>query len=332
MKKNSKIKKDLLELSKDLKGILHIKSINLNYVLITLLVVTAFLLGFLANQIAGIKKQENNISVQTPVQKNTQQQQAINQPDLTKIQSEVIKNDYVFKIKWGGLGQKLIADGVIDKQKLAKAVTGKDTLPQNLDKYLSSDQTSLELNQQNAQFWVDVLWGLGLANNNPVLNSESMTQGGQTANFASTGGYTIGVNKPMDIYSKHQYINLSDTQQKEVEEIASSIYRPCCDNPTSFPDCNHGMAALGLIELMVSQNFSKDDIYKTVLAFNTYWFSQTYLNIAYYFQQNGRDYTKVSAQEILSKTFSSASGSQVISQKVGNVNWPALQGGGSCGA
>ena len=89
---------------------------------------------------------------------------------------------------------------------------------------------------------------------------------------------------------------------------------------------------LGLIELMVSQNFSKDDVYKTVLAFNTYWFPQTYLDTAYYFKQNGRDYTKTSAKELLSKTFSSAMGAEVVHKKIGQVNWPALNSGGSCGA
>ena len=44
---------------------------------------------------------------------------------------------------------------------------------------------------------------------------------------------------------------------KIVEEIAGNIYRPCCGNSTAFPDCNHGMAMLGLIELMVSQKFLK---------------------------------------------------------------------------
>ncbi len=336
MKKNSKIKKDLSELSKDVREILNFKfpNINTNYVLIFLFVAAAFLFGFVANDLWGIKKTDLSTQprAQVPVGKNTSQQSNTGQANLAKIQNEVIKNDYVLKIKWNDLGQKLIADGVIDKQKLAKAVTGTDSLPQNMDKYLTSDQTSIELNQQNAQFWVDVLWGLGLANNNPILNSGPMAHDGNTANFASTGGYTIGVNKPMDIYSKFSYINLSSAQEQRVQEIASNIYRPCCDNPTSFPDCNHGMAALALIELMVSQNFSDTDIYNAVLAFNTYWFPQTYLNTAYYFQLNGRDYGQVSAKEILSKTFSSASGSQVISKRVGNINWPALQGGGSCGA
>lgn len=311
-RKTSKTKK------KSLKAFL-----NLKYLLIFFLFIVVFLLGLLFNKFTAPKAVDPQAALE--------QSKTAEQNNLTKLQGKVIKNNYVFKIKWGDIGKKMVADGVIDKQKLAKAVTGTDTLPQNLDKYLTDNQSSIEINQQNAQFWVDVLWGLGLANNNPILDSGPMIEGGNTANFASTGGYTLGVDQPMDIYSKHLYINLTANQQKEVEEIAGNIYRPCCGNSTAFPDCNHGMAALGLIELMVSQNFNKNNIYKAVLAFNTYWFPQTYLDIAYYFQKNGKDYSNVPAQELLSKTFSSAMGYQVVHKKVGNIQWPALQNGGSCG-
>lgn len=282
--------------------------------IIFVLIVIAFFLGVFANQKFLTKAEKPN--------------------SLEALQEKVLpKNGYRFKINWGSLGKKMVEDGVIDKVKLAKALTGNETLVSNIDKYLDgSNQKEIELNQDNAQFWVDVLWGFGLANKNPILENGPMTEGGTTFNFASTGGWTIGAKSPMDLYSKFPYINLLEGQQKEVEEIAGNIYRPCCGNSTAFPDCNHGMAALGLIELMVSQNKSKEEIYKTLLAFNSYWFPQTYLDIAYHFQKNGRDYSKVPAQELLSKTFSSAMGYQAIKKGVGNLPWPLLQGGGSCGA
>lgn len=254
--------------------------------------------------------------------------------DLAKLQEEVLpQNGFVYKINWGSLGKKLIDDGVIDKIKLAKAITGTDKLPPELEKYLDdSDQKQIELSANNAQFWVDVLWGLGLANKNEILEKGPMTEGGNTANFASTGGYTIGAKKPMELYSKFSYITLTPDQQAKVAEIAGNIYRPCCGNSTAFPDCNHGMAALALIELMVAQNFSKDEIYQTVLGFNSYWFPQTYLDISYHFAKNSRDYKAVPPAEILSKTFSSAQGYQVIKKQIGTVSWPALKGGSGCGA
>lgn len=253
--------------------------------------------------------------------------------DLVRLQEEVLPaKGHLFKIKWEELGQKMVADGVIDKKKLAKAIAGTENLPEKLEKYFDGSKTSeIELNQENAQFWVDVLWGLGLSNKNEILDKGSMAEG-QTANFASTGGYTIGVKDPMEIYSKFSYIPLSPAQQALVLEIAEGVYRPCCGNSTAFPDCNHGMAALALIELMVSQNFSKEEIYQTVLAFNSYWFPQTYLDISYHFTKNGKDYKKVPAAEILSKTFSSAMGYGALKKQIGNVEWPALKNFQGCGA
>lgn len=283
----------------------------------------AFLVGMLSQQIISEKSKNKQESTQASNPAT---------PDLAKLQEEVMpKNGYVFKINWGDLGKRMVEDGVIDEAKFTKAVTGGDTLPANLKKYLDgSNQRQIELNEQNAQFWVDLLWALGLANKNELLEKGPMAE--NSANYASTGGWTIGAKGPMEIYGKSSYISLSAKQQAKVAEIAGNIYRPCCGNSTAFPDCNHGMAALGLIELMVSQNKSEGDIYKTVLAFNSYWFPQTYLDISYHFAKNGRDYKKVPAKEVLSKTFSSAMGYGVIKKQVGEVAWPALQGAGRCGA
>lgn len=254
-------------------------------------------------------------------------------PDLASIQEKVLpQNGYKLNFKWGDLGKKLVDDGVVDESKLANALTGKDgPLPDQYKKYLDGSSQQVILNSDNAQFWVDVLWGLGLANKNPILDEGPMVENGETASFASTGGYTIGGKDPMRLYSKSSYIALTPEQQKMVQEMAEGIYRPCCGNSTAFPDCNHGMAALALVELMVSQNFSKEEIYKTVLDFNSYWFPQTYLDIAYHFEKNGKDYNKVSPAEILSKTFSSSQGYQVLKQQIGPVDWPSQKRSG-CGA
>ena len=294
---------------------------GLVFLLYFLIIIASFLSGILFDKVAT-----KSFGTSTALNSQTTE-------DLSKLQDKVIKENYVFKIKWGDLGKRMVEDGVIDKVKLAQAITGKDELPKDLDKYFQDGQNKIEVNPQNAQFWVDVLWGLGLANKNKILETGAMTQNGDASNFASTGGWTLGVSdNAMNYYSKYSYINPSEKQQKIVEEIAGSIYRPCCGNSTAFPDCNHGMAMLGLIELMVSQGFSRDEIYKTALAFNTYWFPQTYLDTALYFQRNGKDYEKVSPLELLSENFSSAMGAQSVSEKVGNVQWPALGSGGSCGA
>jgi len=258
----------------------------------------------------------------------------INGIDLVKVQEKVLPaNGFTFNIRWGNLGARMVANGVIDKAKLAKAVSGDSTLPEEYKAYFEeSAPDTIVLNQTSARFWVDVLWGLGLANKSKVLTQGEMVRLGKTENFASTGGWTLGVKKSMQIYAKYSYIPLTIEQEKTVEEIAGNIYRPCCGNSTAFPDCNHGMAALGLIELMVNQGFPREEIYKTVLAFNSYWFPQTYLDLAYYFEKDGKDWEKVSPQEILAKNYSSAAGYKDIKSKIDPVSWPALNSGGGCGA
>lgn len=306
------------------------KKLNVSFLpIVTLVVLISFLLGMYTQQL--IYRNEKSKVIASGFGPSP----TITGPDLNKLQEEVLpKTGYKFKIRWGDLGKKMVNDGVLEEVKLAQALTGTDKLPPELKKYMDgSDQKIIELNETNAHFWVDVLWGLGLANKSKVLDEGPMIEGGNTANFASTGGWTIGVKSPMEVYSKFSYIPLSDKQQLLVKEIAENVYRPCCGNSTAFPDCNHGMAALGLIELMVYQNKSQNEIYKTVLAFNSYWFPQTYYDIAYHFAKNGRNFKDVSPKEILSKTFSSGMGYQAIRKQIGDVNWPALQGrGGSCGA
>jgi len=302
------------------------KIFSLNFFLLVLIGIALFLSGVLANKLIILQAEKNLQNQQIAKQKNLE-------ITLKKIQDQVIEKNYVFKIKWGDLGKKMVEDGVIDKVKLSQAVAGKNELPKDLEKYFSDSQDQIELTQANSQFWVDVLWGLGLANKNRILEEGDMMRDGDASNFASTGGWTLGQSdSAMNYYSKYSYINLSEKQQKTVEEIAGNIYRPCCGNSTAFPDCNHGMAMLGLIELMVSQEKSRDEIYKTALAFNTYWFPQTYLETAFFLDKNGQDYSKTSPKELLSQKFSSAMRDEAISKAVQDVQWEVLRNGGSCGA
>src|SRR3990167_11052114 len=180
---------------------------GLEILLIFLIVIASFLSGILFNKLNSLEK---NITSNSPIN-------FVSSEDLSKIQNKVLKDKYIFKIKWGDLAKRMVEDGVIDKVKLAQAIGGEDELPKDLDKYFTGDQNKVEVNQGNAQFWVDVLWGLGLANKNKILEKGEMMASGNASNFASTGGWTIGVKKPMDIYSKHTYINLSAGQQIMVE-------------------------------------------------------------------------------------------------------------------
>jgi hypothetical protein len=115
--------------------------------------------------------------------------------------------------------------------------------------------------------------------------------------------------------------------------VADAVYRPCCDNPTSFPDCNHGMAMLGLLELMASQNSSLDQMFEAAKYVNAFWFPQQTLELAIFFQatQNVK-FSAVDARQLLSNRYSSGSGFQFVHQWLSDNNLlkQAPNSNGSC--
>jgi len=121
----------------------------------------------------------------------------------------------------------------------------------------------------------------------------------------------------MDHYNRHIYFNLTPEQQSLVDKVSRGIYRPCCGNSTHFPDCNHGMAMLGFLELMASQGVSEQDMWKAALAVNSYWFPDTYITIATYMKEKkGVEWSDVNPQEMLGIEYSSSSGFRSISSQV----------------
>lgn len=219
-------------------------------------------------------------------------------------------------VNWDDLGQKMASEGVIDAAKFDELYQNRG-LDEKTKQLLSSAQNkTLTISLQNAAPILALLWGLGLANKNEVLEKGPMSNPsyGSPAKFASVGGWTLAKGAAMDHYGKHELIILTPTQQSLVEKIAKNIYRPCCDNSTYFPDCNHGMAMLGLIELLVKNNFSEAEIYQIALQINAYWFPTNYEVIGQYLAKSSLN--NISAREILGKNFSGASGYQKIAKLV----------------
>ena len=152
--------------------------------------------------------------------------------------------------------------------------------------------------------------------------------------FASTAGWTLGKTEGGKLFNSLSIISLTPDQENLVKEIAESIYRPCCGNHTGFPDCNHGAAMLGFIELAASQGMSKDEIYKKALVLNSYWFPQNYAEIATYFKaQKGMAWKDVNPKEILGVSYSSGQGYAAINKELQAEGLlPKAQGGGGgCG-
>ncbi|MDO8599793.1 MAG: hypothetical protein Q7R44_00065 [bacterium] len=249
------------------------------------------------------------------------------------LKQEVLPGDgYRTKVSWENIGKQLVEIGVIDQEKYKKVFTD-NTNGGDYLKYLEEDsQDFMTINEKNAHFMVNTLWALGLVNKSDVLTKGQMQEDPkQTANFASTGGWTLGKKDAMSYYSAREIIPLTQEQQDLVTKIAENVFRPCCGNNTAFPDCNHGMAALGYIELAVFKGLSEDQIYKDLLAFNSFWFPQTYVEMAVYFNKEGIDWKNVDAKLALSRDYSSSSGVQRIEQSIQDI--PSFQNkGGSCGA
>lgn len=239
----------------------------------------------------------------------------------------------------GNLGPQLVQYGVIDKEKFLALYEGDPLLKGEAEKLLdSSDYGELAMTEENSPVILNFLWALGLANKNPILEEGEMMNPayGGAGNFASTGGWTISrstgsgqaAGDAMEHYSKYALIDLTLEQQELVDKVSRGIYRPCCNNSTHFPDCNHGMAMLGLLELLASQGASEEEMYKAALAANSYWFPDTYITIAAYMKGRGVEWKNVDPKEVLEINYSSASGfANVASQVTASSR---SSGGGGC--
>ncbi|HEY4500222.1 MAG TPA: hypothetical protein VJH25_00330, partial [Candidatus Paceibacterota bacterium] len=235
----------------------------------------------------------------------------------------------VLPVSWGNLGLRLASTGTIDVEKLKAVYSGRNGFTDEYGKLLLyQNDGKLKITKENAGYLLNLFWALGLANSNPILDSGEMTDPryGGAQNFASTAGWTIARGNPMDHYSKHMFVSLTPEKQALVDKISRGIYRPCCNNSTHFPDCNHGMAMLGLLELMAEQGVSEQDMWQTALAVNLYWFPDTYMTIASYMKDRGVEWKDVNAREMLGINYSSTGGFAKIA---GQVRAPEQRQGGS---
>ena len=257
--------------------------------------------------------------------------------DVQKLQQKVTPHDGVtVEAQWGDLLPQLVSAGVIDVEKFKSAASqsGQPLTDDQARLLTDGGDDAIRIDMHNAKFVLNALWAVGLATDSAVLTDGPLTRSqGGSANLASTGGWTLGKQAGSTYIGKLKLIPLTDEQQQVVNDVASGVYRPCCDNPTSFPDCNHGMAALGLAEIMASQGASADEIFRSLKAFNAYWFPNQYLTLAVYYKQRGTAWEKVSPRELLDSQHSSGSGWKQIDAAVKDES-PLLpkSGGGGCSA
>tara|TARA_B100000745_G_C20148595_1_gene393827 strand:+ start:1838 stop:2875 length:1038 start_codon:yes stop_codon:yes gene_type:complete len=236
-------------------------------------------------------------------------------------------------ITWGDIGTKMLASGVIDEQKFTALYESRGGVSDTIKTMLyDTNVGELTMTKENAQDMLNLFWAFGVANKNPVLSEGPMVDekyGGDPSRFAATGGWNLRTGDIMDHYNNYAWVSLTPEQQSRVETVSQGIFRPCCNNSTYFPDCNHGMAMLGLLELLAANDVSEDDMYDIALGVNTYWFPGTYETIAAFTAEKGVDFADIPAKELLGDGLSSASGFAAVKSSLAGPA-PTQQGGGGC--
>ena len=244
---------------------------------------------------------------------------------------------YEMDVVYGDIGPKLLAAGAIDLEQM-KALyqqAGQGLSDEQIKILTKGSNEKIRITPENSYFLLNFLWAFGLANKNAILDQGPMKQyGDDIGNFASTGGWTLGTKPATELYSKFEIVKLNGAQQRILEDFANNSYRPCCSNPTAFPDCNHGMAMLGLAEIMASQGASAEEMFEAFKYVNAFWFPDTYIDIAKYFKaKEGKDWKDVDGRTIAGQDYSTPQGWQKVKQWLQNNNLEekAPSSGGSCG-
>lgn len=240
------------------------------------------------------------------------------QKELTRLYEQVNPKDgFALPVSYGEIGPRLIEAGVLDYDAFAGIYenSGNPLTPAEIEILKQGSDEQIVISTENAHFLLNFFWAVGLANKNSVITEGPMVQysKGQIDRFASTGGWGLATKPVTELYASMKLISLTAEQQALVEEVAAAVYRPCCNNHTLFPDCNHGMAMLGLLELMASQGANANEMFEAAKYVNAYWFPQQTLETAIYLQSNeGIDFAGTDARLVVSDKFSSASGSGMV--------------------
>ncbi len=262
---------------------------------------------------------------------------ALGNNDADSLEEAVIPSGGVeIPIAWGDLGKKMIAASVIDESSFSELYADRGGMNETVSSLLTGDDNgTFVITPDNSGQILNLFWAFGLSNRNPVLENGPMKdpEYGGADQFASTAGWTLAVGDPMEHYSAHAFVRLTPAEQALVERVAKNIYRPCCGNSTYFPDCNHGMAMLGLLELMAAKGADEAAMYRAALQVNSYWFPDTYLVIGKYLERKGISWNAVDPKEVLGFRFSSASGyRRIVSEMAAPVEGgKSRKSSGGCG-
>lgn len=304
------------------------------------LVLASFLLGVLISYMAWGRPSESISADLNPISVSSAAGSESDKMDFAALMEQVNPLEgYRLPVRYGDLGPRLLESGVINYDAFTAVYENAgDPLTQPQIEILKRGSNEpIVITPENAHFLLNFFWAVGLVNQNPILTEGPITQysNGQIDRFASTGGWTLGTKPVKELFASTDLISLTSEQQARVEEVASSVYRPCCNNPTIFPDCNHGMAMLGLLELLASQGANVEGMFTAAKYVNAYWFPQQALMTAVYLKANQNvDFAQAAPRLVTGKDFFSASGAgQVYASLQSSGLLPQTPGnGGSCGS
>jgi hypothetical protein len=251
--------------------------------------------------------------------------------------SSAVNDDNHLEVALGLLGPRLIAAGVIDPSRFSEACAraGEPLDATRLQILETGSDTMIAFDSSSGHFLLNLFWAAGLANANPILTLGPMAQNGlsRISGYASTGSWTLAPRPVMDVYARVPLISLTADQQSRLEEVTSNVFRPCCDNPTSFPDCNHGMAMLGLLTLVAVDDRDADAMFLAAKAANRFWFPQQSGQLASYVQASrGVEYARLDAREASSRMLFSGSGFRNVASWLSEHGLTAPGNGPRCAA
>ena len=282
------------------------------------------------------RSREENILNAADNRLNTANVQQTDNPLFNEVVAKVLpESGFQSTIRLGDSVVRLVEQGVIDRAKFENLYKDRGGLPTEVKTALDHPtETPMLLTRENANYYVNFLWPLGLANK-MSSNERSPINGKSLFNLASTGGWNLGKEENGGAYfNKFVTVPLTPEQETLVTKIAENTYRPCCNNSTFYQDCNHGSALLGLLQLGASQGLTEDELYREALAFNAFWFPHNYLQTALYFKSvKNTDWEDVDPRVVLGKDYSTISGwSGTVAKEVATRGLvPQAQGGAGCG-
>ncbi len=246
---------------------------------------------------------------------------------LARLSGEMENASAKMEFGWGNVINEMVSANALNGSLMSKYAVN----TRQIGAINGTSNDDIFIDSANSTFDLYALWALGMNNENPIINNGTiMDFGGDPYSLASTGGYAPLGKLQLGNLS---LIKLTASEQALVLDIADNTYRPCCNNPASFPDCNHGAAQLGLIEIMAAHGSNSSSIYNALEKFNEINYPEQYAEIAAYLNSTqGISMDAVPAETILGRNFSSYAGSAAIHQYLASKGLlpPSGSGGSSC--